>query len=386
MKKLLLSLVLVAAAAMCANAAKVVYTINSLTYTESTESGEIKIIFQKCMTNKLYTFYEVYLNNTLVNSSATSDNIGPFFADYTWMGGNHNTPQGGAIPSAYTRDVRVYVDGEELAKNKVKNNISVLKIEVDNELFYQNASGTLLNKFCDENMTYTVSGNTIDVFASHAFHNTKTSFVSKYYGAQSMFPATSYLLPGANGNKWATVTPYVSAEKTVKKSECPGFSTFIEKSANGYQAVYKFPEGMGDGSRVADTAPIFIWANYGGATGKSYHVMMYDHNLPVGTSTTWHAMYSWFKTPITDTFATNAANPVFEYQAYQKGTQLVMHIDSKGKMSGPSGIENITVESADESAAPVAYYNLNGIKVENPTSGLYIAKQANGKAIKTLIK
>lgn len=46
-----------------------------------------------------------------------------------------------------------------------------------------------------------------------------------------------------------------------------------------------------------------------------------------------------------------------------------------------SGIENITV---DENA-PVEYYNLQGIKVENPESGMYIRRQG-GKAQKVIIR
>ena len=46
-----------------------------------------------------------------------------------------------------------------------------------------------------------------------------------------------------------------------------------------------------------------------------------------------------------------------------------------------TGIEDITV---DENA-PVEYYNLQGVRVENPENGLYIRRQGN-KATKVLVK
>lgn len=46
-----------------------------------------------------------------------------------------------------------------------------------------------------------------------------------------------------------------------------------------------------------------------------------------------------------------------------------------------SGIENVAVDAN----APAVYYNLNGVQVANPTSGLYIVKQGN-KVSKVIIK
>ncbi len=47
-----------------------------------------------------------------------------------------------------------------------------------------------------------------------------------------------------------------------------------------------------------------------------------------------------------------------------------------------SGIEETVV--SDENA-PVVYYNLQGVRVENPSNGLYIKRQGN-KATKVLVK
>lgn len=52
------------------------------------------------------------------------------------------------------------------------------------------------------------------------------------------------------------------------------------------------------------------------------------------------------------------------------------------ELTAISGISNVTV--ADENA-PVEYYNLQGVRVANPESGLYIKRQGN-KATKVLVK
>lgn len=49
-----------------------------------------------------------------------------------------------------------------------------------------------------------------------------------------------------------------------------------------------------------------------------------------------------------------------------------------------SGIDNVVVDTED-SNAPVEYYNLQGIRVENPANGIYIKRQGS-KATKVLIK
>ena len=60
---------------------------------------------------------------------------------------------------------------------------------------------------------------------------------------------------------------------------------------------------------------------------------------------------------------------------FQEGEKLV------------TGVEDIAVESADEAAddAPVEWYTLQGVRVENPGAGLYIRRCGN-KATKHLLK
>ena len=53
----------------------------------------------------------------------------------------------------------------------------------------------------------------------------------------------------------------------------------------------------------------------------------------------------------------------------------------KGKKTG---VEDVTIEEVDEDA-PVEYYNLQGVKVENPSNGIYIKVQGK-KSTKVYIK
>ena len=400
MKKILF-LLIAAAFALTSHAAKVVYSGNGvLTYTESTESGDIKIIFQKCMINKLFTFYQVYLNDKLVNSAQSSDNIGPFAVGGTYMGGNHNTPQGGSKPSANTVSVKVYFNGMELKAGETANNVSVLTIDVKNEIFYTDDQ-----KFVDESVNYRVSGNSIEVLANHEFQYPSPLTVSKYYGPQSMFPATELLLPGFSDNKWISLPGKTAID--VLKSDIPNFSTYIEKNANGYQAVLKYNEGLGDASCVKGSdGPVYLFRNYGGATGKSYHVMMWNHPVKAGDKTNWHALYTWFDGPIEDTFREEAENPKFVYEGYINGEPTEITVLSDGKSTEPvAGIEEIVPDSneifayaGDEGIiitadAPNAVcVDLTGKIIARgagsfPCSkGVYIVNDMRGRSVKLIVK
>lgn len=67
-------------------------------------------------------------------------------------------------------------------------------------------------------------------------------------------------------------------------------------------------------------------------------------------------------------------------------------LDSKGQVLNcakqditdfvPTGVENVGEENTD---APVEYYNLNGVKVDNPSNGIFIRRQG-GKTTKVVIK
>lgn len=400
MKKSLF-LMLFAVCALAASAAKVTYSNGVLTFTENTDAGDVKMVFQKCMQNKLFTFYNIYLNNKLVNSAATSDNIGPFLAGGAWMGGNHNTPQGGSKPSAYTREVNVTVDGNELTSGTV-NDAKVVTIDVRNEIFYTDDK-----KFADEYFTYRVSGNSIEVWGRHEFQYPNTMNVARYYGAQSMFPATELLLPGTKNAQWKKLASYSSYENGVKKSECPGFSTCVERCSNGYQTILKYREGMGDGSFVSSTANIFLNCNYGGATGKSYHVMMWDHNVKKGDITNWHALYTWFTEPVEDTFRSGANSPVFVYPSCIDGEYINITVDGNGKSDEPvSGIEDVIVDGetsafaystegaviVTDEAPDAVCVDLSGKVIARGfgtfacPAGVYIVSNGHGRSVKLVVR
>ena len=55
-----------------------------------------------------------------------------------------------------------------------------------------------------------------------------------------------------------------------------------------------------------------------------------------------------------------------------------------GTNSSLSGLENIAVEAID-TTAPAEYYNLQGIRVANPTPGIYLIRQG-AKVTKQLLR
>ena len=50
-----------------------------------------------------------------------------------------------------------------------------------------------------------------------------------------------------------------------------------------------------------------------------------------------------------------------------------------------SGVEDVIVDNIEDSNAPVEYFNLQGVRVENPSTGLYIKRQGN-KVTKVIIR
>lgn len=399
MKKFLF-LIISAACAFASQAARITYsTAGVLDYSETTESGKIDIKFQKCMINKLFTFYNVSLNGKLVNSAQSSDNIGPFNAGGAWMGGNHNTPQGGSKPSANTIDISITVDGKSLEPG-VGTDGKVVVINVKNEIFYTDDK-----KFADEYVTYRVSGNSIEVWCEHTFLYPSVMAVARYYGPQSMFPATELLLPGTKNTSWINLSG--KKEIDVLKSEFPQFSTYVERNTNGYQAVLKYNEGIGNASCISDNGgEVYLFRNYGGATGKSYHVMMWNHNVKNGDVTRWHALYTWFDGPIDDTFRSGAADPEFVYETYINGQSTEITVNADGKSTEPTtGIEDITVDSgADFAYAGVGHINVSpdapdavcvdltgkvisrGAGSFSCPQGVYIVNDMHGRSVKLVVR
>lgn len=396
MKKLIIASLIVAASVFNTEAAHVISYHETISYTADTEYGEIAIQFKKCMANNLFTFYNVKINNQVVNSSQYSDNIGPFAAGGAWMGGNHLSSSNNQ--TARTLSYKATVDGKPLSGNNSADG-DVLEIRVENELFYPDLNG---QKFCTEIITYRVSGNSVEVMAQHEYDYPLT--VSLYYGAQSMFPATELLLPGTKYKNWISLQGIKNID--LMKSEKPNFSTFIERCTNGYQAVHKYNDGLGDGSCIADNGELYLFRNYGSATGKSYHVMMWNHNVKKGDVTNWHALYTWFDKPISDSFRRYDGQAAkFVYQAYVNGKPVEISLGIDGKLTETAGIDDIIVDSEptfayasdgriviSDSAPLACVYDITGKLIHQGAGscdcrpGLYIVSDMRGRTQKLLIR
>lgn len=97
---------------------------------------------------------------------------------------------------------------------------------------------------------------------------------------------------------------------------------------------------------------------------------------PDGNTATWMA-------PVAVTLADDNAYDGKSVTFTANGTTRIQTIKVYAvPTSGQTGIESVT--AADEDA-PVEYYNLQGVRVMNPTAGLYIVKQG-GKVSKAIIR
>ena len=313
--------VVAACAFLSAHAATVVTSNGRLTYTENTpQSGEIRIDFAKCMANNLFTFSDVYLNGKNLNHT-DSDNIGPFGLDgLGWSGGNHLN--GDNVKSAFTEKITVSADGQPIDINKAQTiKCKVLSIEVDNALLMP-ASTT--ERFANEKIVYNVSGNSVEVNASHEFLNEKPATVHKYYGMQSMMIGeTEMLTPGGAYNRW---TPIDSVTEFTKAS-APNFCMFIEHSPEGYQAAWMDPTvGLGNRDMVNDDDFIFLGHNW----TKSYHKTIGNKPVMKGDKTRWHGIYTWYQHPLSDG-AREDGDGHYSFVGSVKGQPIVFHSDNRGK-------------------------------------------------------
>lgn len=387
---------LVLLGAVSAPAATVTVLRGSVIFSESLPSGEnIRIEFASCMANKLYTFKSVSVNGTPVNTT-TSDNIGPFMlADGSWTGGNHLNND---VRSARTNAVRVYVDGQEVSRDKQASykDCSVLDIEVDNILLIP---GKEDKEFAEEKMSYRVAGNSIDVTAHHTYKNESPITVSRYYGMQSMMQGeTEILTPGGAYSRW---TPIAGVDR-FNKASAPNFCTFIEHSPECYQAAYMATEGLGDRHLIDDNDWVFIGNSY----SKSYHKTIGDKQVKAGDETMWHGVYTWFVEPVLDGCRDEAGSGEFEYAGYLGGKPVIFHLNSDGTMStGSAGADKNEIATqppfasagrgtiaVDPACLSAVVYNLAGAAVHhgcgtfNCRPGVYIVSDGRGKSLKMLVR
>ncbi|MCM1067965.1 MAG: hypothetical protein NC418_10370 [Muribaculaceae bacterium] len=297
-------------AATIANAATISRAGSQIKFSADTPYGNMATTFRRCMANELFTFYNVLLDGVEVNSTQYSNNIGGFLAEDRWIGGNHNDGK----PNAFTVSVDASVDGKPLREGDTIEG-AVLRISVVNRLFYDKNT-----QFCSEHITYTVSGNSIEVDATHHYTMPRAIEIDRYYGMQSVFiDEHEILTPGAGPLLWNKID---SKDIRITKASAPLFSTFIEHSSSGYQATYMSRTDLGDRSWVNDSDLVFIGNSY----TKSYHKIIGKHTIEPGESSHWHGIYTWFTRPLTD------SNDSFAYVAYIDGKPVEMRVDAKGEM------------------------------------------------------
>ncbi len=276
--------------------------------TENTHT--ITYQFRKCMANDIFTFCNVWMDSTLVNSAIHSDNIGPFmFHDGGWAGGNHLQ---GDKKTARTVAYRIEVDGKPLEGNAVIPSADRVDIYVYNELFDPYIQGGI---FDNENVHYTVAGNSIQVDMSHTFRNEKPYTIDRYYGMQSMMiDETETLTPAALYTRW---TP-IKQVSEFKKRDYPDLRLFVEHSPACYQAAFMTREGLGDRHLVSPDDIVFI----GNSWSKSYHKLIGGVQLKDGDSAHWKGIYTWFVNPVIDNVSNNGA---FAYQGFFDGNPAIFY-------------------------------------------------------------
>lgn len=355
-------------ATLAMSAAKIsTLTSGQISYTTTdTDGHDIQIIFKRCMSNELYTFQSVRLDGNELNHT-DSDNIGPFLIGSGWVGGNHTNPgtDGTQVKSAKTVSVEAFVDGEAIKYNVNKNHTGdVLTIKVINTLYMP---GQTEETFATETMTYVVAGNSIDVTGEHEFTCSVPQRVDRYYGMQSMFIGeTETLTPGG---AYATWTPINSVDRFTRLS-APEFNTFIEHSANGYQAAWMDnSEGLlGNRSLVPDNDVVFI----GNSSTKSYHKIIGSHTVKSGDKTKWHGVYSWFKEPLADNCRGDKPGS-FSYNGTIGGETAIFSLDADGKCTistdSQAGVGNVAAGGAH--SVPFARSGSGCISVESPDATVY---------------
>ncbi len=133
--------------------------------------------------------------------------------------------------------------------------------------------------------------------------------------------------------------------------------------------------------------------------GKSYFIMPMTTDGTTNTRGSIFGIYDeagnlvacWTegeKTGLGACFGSFIAVPNNEYSVYiyhyVPGTVAEKFTFAVEPQSDPSGVESIEA-AVEETEAPVEYYNLQGVKVANPSNGIFIKKQGN-KASKVYVK
>ena len=132
---------------------------------------------------------------------------------------------------------------------------------------------------------------------------------------------------------------------------------------------------------------------------------MWDHQVKSGDNTQWHALYSWFREPVTDTFDGKTTDPVFEYQTYIEGEPVNMKVGADGKSTQTAGIDDITVDrdapfafagdgtvTISDSAPAACCFDVAGKIIWRGAGtfscrpGIYIVNDMKGHSVKLIVK
>lgn len=273
-----------------------------------TADTRIKYVFKRCMQNKLYTFYKVYVEGTdgewIVVNEATSDNIGPVdvLGAGSWSGGDHLYADQGKVKTARCESVAIYADGKEITEAK-NITASEVEIRVVNTLFDprtppEEGDTMLTVPFIEERVYYRLngSGNSLYVKVHHSYLNDEPVIVNSYYGMQSMFVQESNIMSQAGRVK-------ANGDYSITKDEQPDFHRFVElRSSNKtYQSAWLLPHGLGSHSRIWGGSPILLHPK---GIYKTYHVLIkWREGVKAPAEFGWEGVYSWGRNALIDNAA-----------------------------------------------------------------------------------
>jgi len=132
--------------------------------------------------------------------------------------------------------------------------------------------------------------------------------------------------------------------------------------------------------------PLYIKKNYAPATTGQFKIYLNDKlvdmSRPVTLTVNGRKLYEGMVTPTLD----DIVNSIAVYYDPERIFTASIDVDLDNMTAvapQPAGIDNVTVDSDRD--MPVEYYNLQGIKVENPGNGLYLKRQGN-RSTKVYIK
>ncbi len=206
-----------------------------------------------------------------------------------------------------------------------------------------------------ENSAVATATYTIKVPADATFNFTAPETLTPAYPANK--DDESLEADGTAGNKQAIVSDITFTKGNVAVTSTKGTST---------DAKIYYQSGGAIQLRVY---------NGGSTTVKSLDpgnnitkiVITYNNGSSSYNKVTAPSVGTWDKT--TGTWTGNAQEVTFAYT----GTQQINAIDVYCAQ-GLTGVDDVV---ADDANAPVEYYNLQGVRVENPENGLYIKRQGS---------